>query len=488
VIPVENLLFIVAILILVSVIASKASGVLGVPALLLFLVIGMLAGSEGPGGIYFDDPWLAQLVGVIALTFILFDGGLRTQWRVIRPVFTKGFSLSSLGVLLSAIAVGAFATLFLNFSLLEGFLLGAIVSSTDAAAVFSILRSRDVSLKGDLEPLLELESGSNDPMAVFLTLGFTQLLIEPQRQIFDLVPFFFQQMGLGVLLGLGFGRVIVEIVNRLNLGYVGLYPVFTFSMVLLGYGATASLGGNGFLAVYLAGLVMRNHDFIHRRSIMRFHDGLAWILQITMFLALGLLVFPSQLIPVIGTGLIISAVLIFVARPLSVFASLALTRMNIREKFLVSWVGLRGAAPIILATFPLVEGVPHADAIFHLVFFIVLTSVVLQGTSIMPVARWLQLDAPLTVSPRAPLEYIDTPNPDSDLVEIEVVPGSGVVGKKIVDLRLPNGALVVLIGSVDRFIIPSGGTTLQAGDRLIILADRDSLEQVRAILDSNQRS
>ena len=229
--PIENILLVAAILLLLSIVASKASGRLGIPALLLFLLTGMLAGSEGPGGIYFDDPWLSQLVGVAALAFILFDGGLATEWHFVRPVLSQGLLLSTLGVLLTAASVGLFATYVLDFSLLEGLLLGSIVSSTDAAAVFSILRSRDVQLKGKLEPLLELESGSNDPMAVFLTIGFTQLIITPDGSLIGLVPLFFQQMLLGALLGFAFGRLAAALVNRMNLGYQGLYPVLTIALV-----------------------------------------------------------------------------------------------------------------------------------------------------------------------------------------------------------------------------------------------------------------
>jgi potassium/hydrogen antiporter len=485
--PIENLLLIASVLLLLSIIASKASGRLGVPALLLFLIIGMLAGSEGPGGIYFDDPWLAQLVGVIALAFILFDGGLSTEWNVIRPIFRGGLALSSIGVLVSAIAVGIFAYFVLNFSLIEGLLLGAIVSSTDAAAVFSILRSRDVRLKGKLEPLLEFESGSNDPMAVFLTIGFTGLLVNPSGSLVDLLPLFLKQMTLGLVLGFGLGKGMVFVVNRIKLGYEGLYPVLTITLVLLAYGATASLGGNGFLAVYLAGLVMRHTDFLHRRTAMRFHDGQAWLMQIAMFLTLGLLVFPSQLLPIVGAGLLVSAFLILVARPAGVFLSLLFFNMTFKEKIMVSWVGLRGAAPIILATFPLVARAPQADTIFNLVFFIVLTSVLLQGMFIMPVARWLKVDD--VVSTRTfnfPLEFVDSTEFDNQLIEISLDSASAIEGKRIIDLHLPDSALVVLIGRGDRFIVPSGGTVLEAGDRLMILTDLESLDRTKEILGDNR--
>ncbi len=374
-------------------VASRVSGRLSVPALLMFLVIGMLAGSEGIGGVRFDDPWTAQLLGVVALTFILFAGGFHTDWGSIRPVVGRGLSLSTVGVIITASLVGLFAVAVSNFSLLEGLLLGAIISSTDAAAVFTILRSKKISLKGELKPLLELESGSNDPMAVFLTVGIIGLITGSVYSAADLIPFFVWQMALGAVSGYLVGKGTLFIVNHMGLEYEGLYPVLTLAMVLFTYGMTASLGGNGFLAVYIIGLVMGNSDFVQREGLMRFHDGFAWLMQITMFLTLGLLVYPSQVLSVLWVGLAISIFLMLVARPLAVFAALQFTNMSRREKGMVSWVGLRGAAPIVLATFPLLAGVPQADMIFNLVFFIVITSVLIQGISIPMVARWLEVDA-----------------------------------------------------------------------------------------------
>lgn len=402
-ISIEYILLGASILLLLSIIASKVFGRLGIPALLLFLLIGMLAGSEGPGGIYFDDPWIAQSLGIFALAFILFAGGLDTNWADVRPVLWRGLALSTLGVFITALLVGWFATAVFGFSLLEGLLLGAVVSSTDAAAVFSVLRSKKVSLKGQLKPLLELESGSNDPIAVFLTIGFITLLVNARASVVDLIPMFVQQMVLGAVLGYGIGKGMTLTINHLRLEYEGLYPVLTISLVLLTYGAAALLGGNGFLAVYLAGLIMGNSRFIHKKSLMQFHEGLAWLMQITMFLTLGILVFPSHLVPIAVVGLLVSVFLIFIARPASVFVTLALTKMSFREKAMISWVGLRGAVPIILATFPLLAGIPKAEMIFNLVFFIVLASALLQGTSIPLVARWLRVDAPISAKPKYPI-------------------------------------------------------------------------------------
>ncbi len=468
-------------LLLLSVIASKASGRMGVPALLLFLGIGMLAGSDGPGGIHFDDPWLAQSLGVVALAFILFAGGMDTVWSQVRPVLGPGLALSTAGVALTAGLVATFATTVLQMSWTEGLLIGAIVSSTDAAAVFAVMRSRYVSLRHPLKPLLELESGSNDPMAVFLTLALISLITGASDSPRDLVPMFARQMALGTAIGYGTGKLMVLLVNRLRLEYEGLYPVLTLSLVLLTYSGSAWLGGNGFLAVYLAGLMMGNSEFIHKRSLTRFHDGLAWLMQIAMFLTLGLQVFPNQLVPIAGPGLLLALFLMIVARPLAVFLTLAFTSLNLREKTMVAWVGLRGAVPIILATFPLLAGVPQAGMIFNLVFFIVLTSVLLQGTSIPLAARWLGVDEPW--QPRLEASPVwDAPTTlKSGLLEVGVPDTSPAVGWRLLDLGLPKSAYVVLIARKGRSFVPDGSTVLEAGDSLLVFADQPSAIRLRSM-------
>jgi potassium/hydrogen antiporter len=479
---IEYALVAAAFLLLVSIITSKISSRLGVPALLLFLVVGMLAGSEGLGGIYFDDPWLAQFLGVAALAFILFSGGLDTQVEDIRPVLRQGFVLATAGVFLTATLVAVVVHMVLDFSLKESVLFGAIISSTDAAAVFAVLRGKNVGLKGPLKPLLELESGSNDPMAIFLTVGMITLIQEPDKSVFSLIPMFVQQMAIGALFGYLIGHGITELINRLRLEYDGLYSVVTIAAVMLAYGATAALGGNGFLAVYLAGVVSGNQTFIHKRSIKNFHEGLAWLMQIVMFLTLGLLVFPSELGPVVSKGLLVSLFLMVIARPLAVFVTLSWTRLDWRQKVFISWVGLRGAAPIILATFPLVAGLAQAESIFNLVFFIVLTSVLVQGTSLARVARGLGVDEPAPPRRAYPIELIPGAGVKNDLVEI-VIPGhSPVVGLRLVDIQLPQDTLVVLIGRDDDLVIPSGATVLEAGDTVLVLAEKNSLPQVRATL------
>ncbi len=401
-IPVEQLFIGAGVLLLAGIIASKAANKLGVPALLLFLLVGMLAGSEGIGGIEFDNPMQAKLIGDLALTLILFAGGLDTKWTQIRPVLWKGLTLSTVGVGITALLLGSFAWFmlgsFTDFNIgpegitwSEGLLLGAIISSTDAAAVFSVLRTSKLELKGDLQPLLELESGSNDPMAVLLTVQIVEILSTGDTSIIKLLISLFLQIGVGGIFGYGMGRAIVWVVNHLRLNSQGLYPVATLAMAMLTYGITDLFGGNGFLAVYIAGVVMGNFRFIYSETIRSFHDGLSWLMQIVIFLALGLLVFPSRLLPVAGVAIVIAIFLIFIARPVSVFICLAFSRYRLREKLFISWVGLRGSVPIILATFPVTAGIAGGRSIFNVVFFIVLTSVLVQGLSLAPAARCLGL-------------------------------------------------------------------------------------------------
>jgi cell volume regulation protein A len=471
---IERVLLIAAVLLLVSVLASKATGRLGVPSLVIFLGIGMLAGSDGIGGIYFDDAFVAQFVGTVALAFILFAGGLDTVWRQVRPVLTPALLLATLGVFISAGILGVFAWQVLGFSLLEGMLLGAIVSSTDAAAVFTAMRARSTKLKGAVEPLLELESGSNDPMAIFLTMGLTMLIVTPGAQVINLAPQFLWQMGAGAAFGLGAGWLAVQIINRVRLHVDGLYIALTIAAMLAAYAGTAILGGNGFLAVYIAGIYMGQQNFVHKRSLMRMHDGLAWLMQIAMFLTLGLLVFPSQLPAVAVPAIAAALVLMFVARPIAVFICLAFSRFNWREKLLISWVGLRGSVPIILATFPLLAGVPKADTIFNHVFFIVVVSVLLQGTTISLVARWLGLQAPPARQRMSFSEHVA-----NAIVEIPVNEASQAAGKQIVELRLPPSALIVSIAREGETFVPNGSTVLEPDDVLLVVSDPATCNDVR---------
>ncbi|AXR59731.1 potassium/proton antiporter [Leptospira mayottensis] len=469
-------------LIILSIGLLRISTKFGVPSLLLFLVIGMAAGSDGLGGIEFDNPVLAKQVGSIALAYILFSGGLETEWLKIKPVLWKGIVLGNLGVLITGAVMGLFSVYVLGFSPIIGFLLGAVVSSTDAAAVFNVLRTRNTGMKKGLTSLLELESGSNDPLAVLLTVSILSLLGPHPPQIGELALHIFMQFSIGTIAGVIFGYAIYKGLNRIKLEYEGLYPVLISASVLFVYSATELIQGNPFLAVYIAGLVLGNQSFVHKRSNLRFLDGIAWLMQIIMFLTLGLLVYPSRIPPLFGTGIIFSLFLVFVARPIAVFVSLFRSGYNIREKLLVSWIGLRGAAPIILATFPFAQGLAGSDKIFHLVFFTVLVSLLLQGTSVPQVVRWLGLDAPLEQRASYPFEFENREQSDSNLLEFIVPYGSNSAGKFVYSLNFPENSLITLIYRGDRHIVPTGKTTLEEGDVLLILTPKGSEDKIRDIL------
>ncbi len=475
---IDHVLLIGAVLLLLSVGASTLSARVGVPSLLLFAGIGMLAGSDGPGGIYFDHPWAVQLVGVTALALILFAAGLETNAAATRPVLWKGLSLSTVGVLVSTFLVAVAAVPLLRFTFLEALLLGAIISSTDAAAVFNLLRSKGVHLKGRLTQLIEFESGSNDPMAVTLMVVFIRLITDAGAGSGSVVLLLVQQLGLGALLGVAGGRAAVAALNRVRLQWDGLYPVFSFTVALLVYAGTASLGGNGFLAVYIAGVLMGQRNLIHRSTLRLFHDGLAWLAQIVMFLVLGLQVFPSRLPLIAGAGLGVAFLLMFAARPLSVFVALP-AGVSVRERLLISWAGLRGAAPIVLATFPLLAGLPRADAIFHVVFFVAITSLLLQGTTIPRVARWLGLQADASTRRAFPLLFNPSTFTERQVLELQVTPGAPADGKRVVELGLPEGVLILMVGRGDQLVVPQGGTRLRRGDSVLVMAEGAKAKEVR---------
>ncbi len=475
----ENILLIGSILLFISLIAGKTSFKFGVPVLIFFIAIGMLAGSEGIGGIYYDNPKTAQFIGIVALNFILFSGGLDTDFKSIKPVLGPGLTLSTLGVLITAVSVGVFVWAVTDFSIYEGLLLGSIVSSTDSAAVFSILRSKSIALKGNLRPMLELESGSNDPIAYILTIAFTGLVLNPDAGLLSIIPLFLKQVIIGGISGFLLGKLGKHIINSIKLDFEGLYIVLVIALMFFCFSFTDFLGGNGFLAVYLLAIMLGNEELIHKKKYIKSFDSFAWLMQIVMFLTLGLLVFPSKVVPVIGIGIVISLFLIMFARPVGVFLSLIFFRVQNRSRWFVSWVGLRGAVPIVFATYPLLAGVEKAQMIFNIVFFISITSVLIQGTTLPLVARWLRLSLPekLKYRTQADLELSDSIK--SLLTQIVIPDGSPVIGKQIVELELPKTALISIIQRGDQFITPNGSTILAGNDKLFVLSEsEDSLKKV----------
>jgi cell volume regulation protein A len=475
----ENILLVGSILLFLSLLAGKTSYRFGIPVLILFIAVGMLAGSEGIGDIYFDNPKIGQFIGIIALNFILFSGGLDTSWQSVKPILWQGITLSTVGVLITAGSLGVFVWAVTDFTIYEGLLLGSIVSSTDSAAVFSILRSKKLALKGNLRPVLELESGSNDPMAYVLTIAFTGLVINQNAGIASILPFFFIQLILGALLGLVFGKLGKIVINGIKLEYEGLYIVLLIAIMAFSFSFTDFVGGNGFLAVYLCAIYLGNQDLIHKKKILKSFDSFAWLMQIVLFLTLGLLVFPSKVVPVIGIGLIISAFLILVARPLSIFLSLHFFNVQRRSKWLISWVGLRGAVPIVFATYPLIAGVEKANMIFNIVFFVSITSVLIQGTTLPLIAKWLHLVLPEKAKQRTQTDLELADSIKSLLTEIIIPENCSVSGKPLVELGLPKTILISIIQRKGKYITPNGSTVLEPNDKLYVISEnKESIKKV----------
>lgn len=478
---IELFLLIGSILLFISLLVGKTGSRFGVPTLLLFLFIGMLAGSEGLG-IEFDSPEVAQAIGVVALNIILFSGGLDTRYAEVRPVMAKGLLLATVGVLLMAAVTGLFIYWLTNslvhtlsFTLVESFLLASVMSSTDSASVFGILRSRNMSLKENLRPLLELESGSNDPMAYMLTIMLIQFAQTPEISGWEVALKFLQQFVLGAVAGWFVGKYSVKLINRINLANDALYSVLLLTIMFFIFGFAAFIGGNGYLAVYIGGLMIGNQRFVQKRSSLKFFDGLTWLFQIIMFLALGLLVNPSELWPVAGISVAIALFMMLVSRPVSVFACLApFRRMSFNSRIFTSWVGLRGAVPIIFATYPWVDGVPHAKMIFNIVFVITVLSLVIQGTSIPAVAKWLHLSLPAKETHK--LKEFDIEFSDeikSAMTEIMIESSMLANGDTLIDISLPDKALVVMVKRGENYFVPRGNTHLEPGDSILIITDNE---------------
>ena len=476
---IEFVLLVLSTLFFASILAGKAGSRFGVPALLLFLGVGMLFGSDGLG-VHFDNIQVAQMVGTVALSAILFSGGLDTKIADIKPVLGPGVTLATLGVLVTAVATGA--TLYflldhrLGVSLMGCLLLASTMSSTDSASVFSILRGKGLKLKHNLRPTLELESGANDPMAYVLVLTFISLVQQGGSPHWGgALAMLAVQLVVGAVAGWLFGKALVWVVNRINIDNVALYPILVLAGSFFVFAATYYMKGNSYLAVYIAGLIVGNSKFVHRRSTRNFFDGITWLAQLSMFLTLGLLVNPSELKEVLVPGLIISFVMIFISRPLSVFVSLApFRKYTFKDRLFVSWVGLRGAVPIIFAITCRAAGIPHSDVMFNIVFLCTLVSLVVQGTTLPLMARWLGVSEPPEESGRTASTDFDIDFPEeikSASTEIEVTDTMLEHGQHLMDLRLPSQTLAIMVKRGENYFVPTGKTLLHAGDRLMLLSD-----------------
>ena len=483
---IDHFILLSALLLIIGVITTKFSTRLGMPALILFIAVGMITGSDGLGFISFDNAKMAQLVGVFALIIILFEGGLQTKWSTVKAVAKPSLSLATLGVILTTVVVAVAAKLILGVSWMEGFLFGAIVGSTDAAAVFAVLKGQNIKAK--LGATLEAESGSNDPMAMFLTISIIELMVTEGSSYFALIGTFFWQMGVGLGIGVLLGKLATFAINKINLDSSGLYPVFALAFALLTYSATALVGASGLLAVYVAALLVGNSELTYRQSIFRFNEGFAWMAQIMMFTILGLLVFPTQLFTfdIIWKGLLLAIILIVVARPIAVFLSTLGMGFGVKEKVFLSWAGLRGAVPIVLATFPMIAGVENSQLVFNVVFFVVLTSCLIQGSTISILAEKLGLTGPTRSEPPHTLELVSIGQANAEIMEYEVSSATPIVGERLVDITFPKDVLINAIIRHNDLITPQGNTQILAGDVLYILVSKPSKKELVAMLNAKR--
>lgn len=473
----ENILLIGSILLFVSIVVSKTGYRFGIPTLLVFLLVGMFFGSDGLG-LQFHNAGEAQFIGMVALSIILFSGGMDTKFSDIRPVLPQGILLSTAGVLLTTLITGFFIywisgydRVSITMPLMTAMLLAATMSSTDSASVFNILRSQSMNLKHKLRPMLELESGSNDPMAYMLTVVLIQFINSSGMQAADIAGSFFIQFVVGGAAGFLLGKLAILILNKINLNNQTLYPILLLSFIFFTFTITDLCKGNGYLAVYIAGIMVGNNRIVNRKEIATFMDGMTWLFQIIMFLMLGLLVNPHEMLGIIVPALLIGIFMIVVARPLSVFLCLLpFKKMNLNSRLFVSWVGLRGAVPIIFATYPVVANVPGSNQIFNIVFFITILSLLIQGTTISGMAKLLHLDTPLEKTGN---DFgVEVPEEtQTDLSDIVLTEEMLAQGNRLMDMNLPKGTLVMLVKRGNEFMIPNGPLQLHAGDKLLLISE-----------------
>ncbi len=461
--------------------ASVLAGRLRLPGLVLFLGVGMAIGSDGAGWIEFDDYELARRIGVIALALILFEGGLSAGFREIGPVLRTSLSLALVGTIVTALLAGLAATWLFDFSMLEGLLLGSILASTDSAAIFAVLR--ESTLRRRLARTLEGESGFNDPVAVLLVLGFINWIEEPDYGLLDMAWLFAHQLAIGAGAGLLVGWLAVRAFRRLPLGTAGLYPVASIAAAALAYGAADSIEGSGFLAVYITGLVLGTAPIPARQTVTIFHQGLGWVAQIALFLTLGLLVFPSELGDVWLEGTALAVVILLVARPAGVVLATAFERFSSGERVLLGWAGLRGAVPVVLATFPVIAGVPHSLEFFNIVFFAVVLSTLVQGVTFEPLARALGVTTRQPALPRPLAETGTIRRLGAEIVEYPVLEADAIAGRRVRELGLPRDALLNVIVRGEEAIPPRGSTRIEGGDRLHVLVRKEVAHELPALLE-----
>lgn len=481
----ENILLIGSILLFVSIVVGKTGYRFGVPALLLFLLVGMLFGSDGLG-LQFHNAKIAQFIGMVALSVILFSGGMDTKFKEIRPILSPGIVLSTVGVFLTALFTGLFIWYLsgmswtnIHFPLITSLLLASTMSSTDSASVFAILRSQKMNLKHNLRPMLELESGSNDPMAYMLTIVLIQFIQSDGMGTGNIIGSFIIQFLVGAAAGYILGKLAILILNKINIDNQSLYPILLLSFVFFTFAITDLLRGNGYLAVYIAGMMVGNHKITFRKEIATFMDGLTWLFQIIMFLMLGLLVNPHEMIEVAVVALLIGVFMIVIGRPLSVFLCLLpFRKITLKSRLFVSWVGLRGAVPIIFATYPVVANVEGSNMIFNIVFFITIVSLIVQGTSVSFVARLLHLSTPLEKTGN---DFgVELPEEiDTDLSDMTITMEMLNEADTMKDMNLPKGTLVMIVKRGDEFLIPNGTLKLHVGDKLLLISEKNKQETVK---------